>query len=118
MNRKLVRSLFALAVAAGATVGLAQMPMPHGTPGMCSGCEAMHRSMMGGMKAMENMQSSGNMDRDFATMMKIHHQGAVTMAEAELKSGKDPKMRAMAKRIIDAQEKEIQQFDDWLSKAK
>jgi uncharacterized protein (DUF305 family) len=40
------------------------------------------------------------------------------MAEAELKSGRDPKMRAMAKRIIEAQKKEIQEFDDWLAKAK
>jgi uncharacterized protein (DUF305 family) len=118
MNRKLPRVLFALPFAAAAALALAQMPMPHGTTGMCSGCEEMHRSMMGGMQAMQNMRSTGNVDRDFAAMMKIHHQGAVTMAEAELKSGKDPQMRAMAEGIIDAQKKEIRQFDDWLSKAK
>ena len=35
----------------------------------------MHSSMMG-------IKSSGNADVDFAMMMKIHHQGAITMAEA------------------------------------
>jgi Domain of unknown function (DUF305) len=37
---------------------------------------------------------------------------------AGLKSGKDPKMRAMARRIIDAQKKEIQELDDWLARGK
>ena len=40
------------------------------------------------------------------------------MAQMELKSGKDASMRAMAKKIIDAQEKEIKQFDQWLAKHK
>ena len=69
----------------------------------------MHNSMMG-------MKSSGNMDVDFAMMMKIHHQGAITMAEAQLQNGKDGQMRAMAKDIIRAQKKEIAVFDKFLAK--
>ena len=69
----------------------------------------MHNSMMG-------MKSSGNADIDFAMMMKIHHQGAITMAEAQLKDGKDKQMLAMAKDIIRAQKKEIAVFDKFLAK--
>lgn len=87
-------------------------------PGMAHGSGAMRDSMSGMMKNMESMQSTGDADRDFAAMMKVHHQGAIDMAQHELASGKDAKMRAMAKRIIDAQKKEIKEFDQWLAKPK
>ena len=48
-------------------------------------------------------------------MMRVHHQSAITMAEAELQNGKDPQMRAMAKDIIRAQKKEIAAFDKFLA---
>jgi len=91
--------------------------MKPGMPGMAAGGD-MHGSMMGMMKNMETMKMSGDTDRDFATMMKMHHQGAIDMAQMELKSGKDAKMRAMAKGIIKAQQKEIKEFDRWLGKRK
>ena len=82
------------------------------------GSMEMHHSMMKGMKDMESMKSSGDADRDFATMMKMHHQMALDMTEVELKNGKDAKMRTMAKNIISAQKKEIKQFDEWLARHK
>lgn len=91
--------------------------MAPGMPGMgASG--GMNESMMGMMKNMESMKMTGDTDRDFAMMMKMHHQGAIDMAEMQLKNGKDPKMRAMAKRIIEDQKKEIKEFDQWLAKRK
>ena len=53
------------------------------------------------------MTPSGNADRDFATMMIPHHQGAIEMAEAELKFGHDPVLRRLAEGIIVEQGKEI-----------
>ena len=91
--------------------------MMGGMKGMSTSSD-MHGSMTGMMKDMESMPMSGDTDRDFAMMMKMHHQGAIDMAEMELKSGKDPKMHAMAKRIIAAQKKEIKEFDQWLAKHK
>ena len=88
-----------------------------GMSGMAAGGD-MRGSMTGMMKNMDSMKMTGDTDRDFATMMKIHHQGAIDMAQMELKSGKDAKMRAMAKRIIEAQQKEIKEFDQWLGKRK
>ena len=65
---------------------------------------------------MSAMKSSGNTDVDFAMMMRVHHQSAITMAQAELQNGKDPQMRVMAKDIIRAQKKEIAAFDRFLAK--
>lgn len=56
---------------------------------------------------------SGDADKDFAMMMMAHHQGAIDMAEVELKYGKDETLRNMAQKIIDAQKKEIEEFEDW-----
>ena len=75
------------------------------------------KSMMMDMQdKMSAMKSSGNVDVDFAMMMRVHHQSAITMAEAELKNGKNPQMRVMAKDIIRAQKKEIAAFDKFLAK--
>jgi hypothetical protein len=80
--------------------------------------QAMHQSMMDGMKQMQSMQMTGNMDQDFAMMMRDHHQQGLKMAQMELEHGKDPKMKAMAKKILETQKKEIEEFDAWLAKKK
>ena len=50
-------------------------------------------SMMTGMDGMQKMQMSGDTDKDFAMMMKMHHQQALTMAEMELAQGKSSEMK-------------------------
>ena len=67
---------------------------------------------------MKSMPMSGDVDYDFAMMMRIHHLGALDMAKSELDHGKNPEMRTMAKKIIAAQKKEIAQFDKWIAKHK
>jgi len=95
----------------------ASMPMDgmHSGP---SGSGNMKQSMMSSTDGMQKMQMSGDTDKDFAMMMKVHHQGAVDMAEMELAHGKSPVMKAMAKKIIAAQKKEIAEFDRWLAAPK
>lgn len=112
-------ALGAFVFVAGTSVAFAQsMDKKHSTmPGMAAGGD-MHGSMKGMMKNMESVKMTGDTDVDFATMMKMHHQGAIDMAQAELQSGKDAKMRAMAMRIIKDQQKEIKEFDQWLAKRK
>ena len=75
--------------------------------------KAMMKDMNG---KMTSMPMSGNPDDDFAMMRRIHHQGAIDMANAELSNGKDPQMKKMAKAIVSAQKKEIAQFDAYLAK--
>ena len=48
-------------------------------------------------------------------MMIPHHQGAIAMAEVQLKFGTDPLLKEMAQKIIDAQKKEIEEFKMWQS---
>ena len=64
---------------------------------------------------MAPMTPSGNVDRDYATMMVAHHTSAVQMAEAEVAMGKDAETKKMAQLMVAAQTKEIQQFNDWLA---
>jgi len=78
----------------------------------------MGQSMMRNMQQMQSMPMTGDTDHDFATMMRMHHQGGIDMAQAELKSGRDPKLREMAKKIISSQQQEIKQFDAWLAQHK
>ena len=59
----------------------------------------MHRAMAA--------SPTGDPDRDFAAMMIPHHQGAVEMAEAELRFGKDERLRRLAQGIIVEQRQEI-----------
>ena len=98
----------------------AAMPaMPKGDmPKGMMGSDGMKQSMMTGMDSMQKMPMSGDTDKDFAMMMKMHHQQAVDMAQMQLKDGKSPAMKKMAKQIISAQKKEIAMFDKWLANAK
>ena len=92
-----------------------KMPQGHMQQGS-SGSQEMKQAMMAGMDGMGKMQSTGDIDRDFAMMMKMHHQQAVDMANMQLAHGKSSAMKAMARQIITAQKKEIGQFDRWLAK--
>jgi uncharacterized protein (DUF305 family) len=68
--------------------------------------------MMSGMDA----PYTGDADHDFASHMIPHHQGAIDMAEVELKFGTDPQMKQLAKRVVAAQKSEIAFMKAWLAK--
>jgi uncharacterized protein (DUF305 family) len=50
---------------------------------------------------------SCDVDRDFVGMMVPHHQGAIDMAQAELRYGNNKQLRRMAQEIIVTQQAEI-----------
>jgi hypothetical protein len=50
---------------------------------------------------------SGSVDRDFATMMIAHHQGAIDMARAELLAGSNEQLRRIAQEIVVEQQQEV-----------
>jgi uncharacterized protein (DUF305 family) len=60
-------------------------------------------TMMAGM----NVKPTGDVDLDFAAMMIPHHQGAIDMALAELRYGKNEQLRRIAQEIIVDQQQEI-----------
>ena len=67
----------------------------------------MDRDMMQGMMKEDP-------DVAFVCGMIAHHQGAIDMANVELKYGDDQWAKEMAQKVIDAQTKEIAEMTDWL----
>ena len=53
------------------------------------------------------IRPSGDVDTDFVAMMVPHHRGAVEMAQAELRYGRNEPLRRMAQEIIVTQLQEI-----------
>jgi uncharacterized protein (DUF305 family) len=78
--------------------------------------QQMHRSMMGGMQQMQGMQLTGDPDKDFIRMMRMHHLQGMEMARIEVQRGRDAEAKRMAQKIIDEQGKEVAEFDRWLSR--
>lgn len=87
-----------------------EMPGQTAKPGadadMMSGMTTMNRDM-------HAAPMTGDADRDFVAMMIPHHQGAIDMAQAELRHGKDPALRRLANEIVTAQHKEIAMMRKW-----
>jgi len=69
---------------------------------------AANRSALDTMTGHMQTGHSGNVDRDFATMMIPHHQGAIDMALAELRHGSDVRLRRLAQGIVVEQRQEIE----------
>ena len=72
-----------------------------------AGFAAENDAAMAKMMAGMNVASSGSVDRDFAEMMIAHHQGAIDMALAELRHGRNEQLRRIAQEIIVEQQQEI-----------
>jgi hypothetical protein len=68
---------------------------------------AENRAAMDRMMAAMAVSPSGDVDYDFAAMMVPHHQGAIEMAQAELRYGRNEQLRRIAQEIIVDQQQEI-----------
>jgi uncharacterized protein (DUF305 family) len=55
-------------------------------------------------------------DKQFLTMMIVHHEGAVTMAKDELAKGSNAEAKALAQQIITSQQVEITTMKDQLTR--
>jgi len=75
---------------------------PEEAPFLSENVKAMTRMLVG----ME-IKPSGDVDEDFAAMMIPHHQGAMDMAQAELRHGHNEQLRRIAQEVIVDQQEEI-----------
>jgi hypothetical protein len=65
--------------------------------------EAAMNEMMTDME----IKPTGDIDRDFVNLMAPHHQGAIEMAQAVLRYGRNEQIRRLAQEIIVTQQQEI-----------
>ena len=65
--------------------------------------EAAMTKMMNAM----TVKATGDVDRDFVAMMVPHHQGAIDMALAVLRYGRNEQLKRLAQEIIVTQQQEI-----------
>jgi YVTN family beta-propeller protein len=92
--------LVAAAAMIGATASLVASPD-------ASSFMAESRAAMTTMMTAMEVESSGDVDKDFVAMMAPHHQGAIAMAQAELRYGHNEQLRRLAQEIIVTQRQEI-----------
>jgi uncharacterized protein (DUF305 family) len=83
---------------------------------------AQQKKMHGMMQQMNQMKtrmvqmlggSDAYYDLRFIEMMIPHHEGAIAMAQDALKDSQHPEVKEMAQKIIDSQQKEIEQLKAW-----
>ena len=77
----------------------------HGSMSMTDEMDSMMQSLDG--------KTGDAFDQAFLKEMIVHHEGAVAMAEAALKSAKHQEIKDLAQAIITAQNTEITQMRDW-----
>lgn len=98
--------------------GSPQMPMPSGMPGHGSMSTTSGMPGMSGTPGMSGMMSEQDMaalqnaqgveaSKLFLTQMITHHEGAITMAQTEIKDGQYPDALELARSIVTSQQKEI-----------
>jgi len=96
----LVRSaVLLISVAAAGEVG----PLTEPERSFLASTQTSMRTMMAGMES----TPQGNVDQDFIGQMIPHHQGAIDMAKAELRYGRNEQLRRIAQEIIVEQLAEI-----------
>ena len=100
----LLGAALATAVAACANAPTGAMP-DQPMAGHSAGTMELHRIMEQG-QAMP-MPMSGDVDKDFATMMTMHHQQAIKMIDVLLEHGGNADLKALASRMKSGQQKEI-----------
>lgn len=102
---------------AKAGAGAGEQNASHGQMDMSAMQEHQRAAMEGMMEPDRNMRKgmmADDPDVAFACGMIAHHQGAIVMAETELKYGDDEAMKALAEEIIAAQKQEIAEMTAWI----
>jgi uncharacterized protein (DUF305 family) len=82
--------------------------------GVTKGSLGVAEHMMGMDDNPASLNTAKPFDRAFIKMMIPHHEGAVTMAKAEVAKGKHPELKRLAGDIVKAQQREITEMREHL----
>ncbi len=68
------------------------------------------------MEDMEELDEASGAEFEirFMALMSVHHADAIERAQTALRRGRHPQVRRLARAIVRAQEREIDQFRNWL----
>lgn len=104
MHRHPIHMKFTRAAAVASLVACIALlgARPYESPFIAECSEAMSTMM----RAM-HITSHGDADADFGAMMIAHHEGAIAMASAELRYGRNEQLRRLAQEMIVTQQQEI-----------
>ena len=115
----------AMAPAAADLPEVCKPMMHHDTGAMkldMTGMDQAHQDLAAGMDTTNAQMIQGMMAEDidvaFVCAMIPHHQAAINMARSELEHGDSAWAKQMAQKVIDAQQKEIEDMLNWLSEQK
>ena len=61
----------------------------------------------------KDVKLAGDPDRDFATLAIAHHEDLIFLARTQLEHGGDENLRRLAQRIVEEQQKQISELNDW-----
>ena len=113
MNRNLFALAWAFTLAALIVIGTnAFAHDPHKAPARPllqeTGSMQLHRIMADASKL--SVPATGNVDKDFATMMTLQHQMGIRMMDVMIERGHNPQLKALAASMKAAQQDEIRQM--------
>ena len=106
VSRRRWQPIVVAAAACFSALAVAHAAVPD-TPAPEAAFLAENQAAMDTMMAGMAIKPTGNVDRDFTSMMIPHHQGAIDMAQAELRYGHNEQLRRIAQEIIVEQQQEI-----------
>jgi len=66
------------------------------------------------LSKMDTMKMTKDPEVDFPSMMILHHQGAIDMANFELQQGRNDSLKRIAQKVIEEQQMETKEFEDYL----
>ncbi|MDR7147786.1 DUF305 domain-containing protein [Rhizobium sp. BE258] len=110
---KILDAFAALVIAAGGASAVLAADVAPPKPSVVAAANTEAAYLAENDEAMDKMMSdmsvkpTGDVDRDFVAMMTPHHQGAIEMALALLKYGKNEQLKRIAQEIIVDQQQEI-----------
>lgn len=85
---------------------------------MKMGAGELEKSMSDMMSKMSSMQMSGNVDKDFATMMIHHHEDGIAMAKKEIANGMNSELKNIAQKSVPEQTKDISELKSMMASIK